>query len=143
MGINAKDTDFAKGLDKDETPHLPHYEDYQIKGTEFTTPDRDSLKDDHFDQYLNASVILPSGDEILSGKVTKRKRNLHGDTLGAANKNPILDTREYVVEFPDGTEKEYSANKIAEAMFTQCDLDGKQHLLLDSIVDFKMGEHAV
>ena len=48
-----------------------------------------------------------------------------------------------MVEFPDGAEKEYSANKIAEAMFSQCDLDGKQHLLLDSIVDFKKDEHAV
>ena len=101
------------------------------------------MKDDHFDQYLNASVILPSGDKLQSGKVTKRKRNLHGDTTGVANDNPILDTREYVVEFPDGAEKEYSANTIAEAMFSQCDLDGNQHLLLDSIVDFKMDEHAV
>ena len=143
LGINAIDTDFVKGLDNDKTPHLPRYEDEQIKGTEFTTPDRDSLKDDHFDQYLNASVILPSGDKLQSGKVTKRKRNLHGDTTGVANVNPILDTREYVVEFPDGAEKEYSANTIAEAMFSQCDLDGNQHLLLDSIVDFKMDEHAV
>ena len=64
LGINAIDTDFVKGLENDKTPHLPRYEDEQIKGTEFTTPDRDSLKDDHFDQYLNASVILPSGDKL-------------------------------------------------------------------------------
>ena len=80
---------------------------------------------------------------MQSDKVTKRKRNLHGGTIGVANKTPIFDMREYVVEFPNGAEKEYSANKIAEAMFSQCDLDGKQHLLLDSIVDFKKDEHAV
>ena len=32
LRINAKDTDFVKGLDYDETPQLPSYEDAQIKG---------------------------------------------------------------------------------------------------------------
>ena len=85
-------------------------------------------------------MLLPSGDKILTGKVTRKKRNPQGEAIGVANLNPILDTREYVVEFPDGAEMEYSANTIAEAMFTQCDLEGNQHLLMDSIVDFKRDE---
>ena len=48
-----------------------------------------------------------------------------------------------MVEFPDGAEMEYSANTIAEAMFTQYDLEGNQHLLMDSIVDFKRDEQVV
>ena len=38
---------------------------------------------------------------------------------------------------------EYSANTIAENMWAQCDLDGNQHILMDSIVDYKKTEGAV
>ena len=143
LGLSSKEIDFVKDLVDTDTPHMPRYEDDETKGNDNTTPDRDSLKDDHFDQYLNAAVLLPSGDQMLTGKVTKRKKNSDGVPTGIANSNPILDTREYVVEFPDGSEKEYSANKIAEAMYTQCDLEGNQYLLLDSIVDFKMSNDVV
>ena len=143
LGVSSKDTEFVKDLIDADTPHLPRYEDNTTKSNDFTSPDRDSLKDEHFDQYLNSSVLLPSGDKMLTGKVTKRKKNSHGEAIGVANPNPILDTREYLVQFPDGCEKEFSANRIAEAMYTQCDLDGNQYLLLDSIVDFKMDQHAV
>ena len=143
LGISSKDTDLVKEIMDADTPHLPRYVDEGTGADKFTSPDRDSLKDDHFDQYLNASVLLPSGDQLLAGKVTKRRRNAHGEAIGVAHANPILDTREYIVEFPDGAEREYSANKIAEAMYSQCDLDGRQHLLMDAIVDFKSDEHAV
>jgi len=143
LGVNAKDIDFVKGLEEYDTPHLPKYEDEQTEGDKFTTPDRDSLKDDHFDQYLNAAVLLPSGDRLQTGKVTKRKKDENGVTIGVAHDKTMLDTREYIVEFPDGAEMEFSANKIAEAMITQCDIEGNQHLLLDCITDFKMNEHAV
>ena len=38
---------------------------------------------------------------------------------------------------------EYSANVIAENMWSQCDLEGNQHLLLDSIIDHRINEDAV
>ena len=44
--------------------------------------------------------------------------------IGKAAKNPILDTREYIVKFPDDLEEEYQANVIAESMFSQCDTEG-------------------
>ena len=59
------------------------------------------------------------------------------------NQNPILDTRTYEVEFPDGDVSEYAANVIAENMWSQCDLDGNQHLLMEAIVDHKTDGHAV
>ena len=101
------------------------------------------MEDDHFDQYINAAVLLPSGVRIQTGKVTKRKRDEHGGTIVVAHDKTMLDTREHVVEFPDDAEMEFSANEIAEAMITQCDIEGNQHLLLDCISDFKMNEHAV
>ena len=38
---------------------------------------------------------------------------------------------------------EFAANVIAESMLSQCDLDGNQYLLLDSIVDYRSDGHAV
>jgi hypothetical protein len=62
---------------------------------------------------------------------------------GRASQNPILDTRTYRVEFPDGAEAEYSANAIAENMWAQCDAEGNQTMLMDSIVDHSTDGHAV
>jgi hypothetical protein len=57
--------------------------------------------------------------------------------MGMANDNPILDTREYIVEFPDGCESPYMANLIVENMITQCDANGNQCLLFKAIIDLK------
>ena len=38
---------------------------------------------------------------------------------------------------------EYGANVIAENMWAQCDLDGKQPALLDSIIDYRTDSNAV
>eukprot|EP00978_Attheya_sp_CCMP212_P046293 scaffold382524_cov28-Attheya_sp.AAC.1 len=61
---------------------------------------------------------------MKSGKVVGRKRAADGSVKGNANTNPILDTRTYRVEFPDGVEAEYAANTIAENMWAQCALEG-------------------
>ena len=44
--------------------------------------------------------------------------------MGHANPKPILDSRQYVVEFEDGTEDELMANTIAQRMYDQCEPDG-------------------
>ena len=36
--------------------------------------------------------------------------NENGEVVGTYNENPILNTRVYDVEFPDGDVREYSAN---------------------------------
>ena len=56
--------------------------------------------------------------------------------------NPILDTRTYEVEFPDGQTAKYSANIIAENMYAQCNTEGNQYLLLKEIVDWKKSSSA-
>jgi hypothetical protein len=69
--------------------------------------------------------------------VTARKRDIDGNPTGVANANPILDTRAYVVTFDDGDVTELTANLIAESMYAQCDPDGNQYVLLDSIIDHR------
>jgi len=69
--------------------------------------------------------------------VKSRKRDADGNPIGRADANPILDTREYIVEFEDGDEAELNANLIAEVMYAQCDPNGNQYVLLDSLVDHR------
>ena len=57
-------------------------------------------------------------------KVLKRNKDFDGKPIGIANKNPLLDTREYICEYPDGTLDTYHANTIAENIWSQCDNDG-------------------
>ena len=71
----------------------------------------------------------------MLGRVTKRARDSDGNPLGTAHETSILDTRQYIVEFNDGDEAELSANVIANNMYSQCDPDGNQYFLLDSLID--------
>ena len=73
------------------------------------------------DQYTGAEVLLPKGNSSTTGRVRGRKRDSEGKLHGKSHLNPILDTRTYEVEFPDGEVNEYSANVIAENMWSQCD----------------------
>ena len=56
--------------------------------------------------------------------------------MGHANPNPIIDSQHYVVEFEEVTESQLTTNAIAHSMYAQCDTDGNNYLMLDSIVNF-------
>jgi hypothetical protein len=77
------------------------------------------------------------------GKVIKRSVDDNAIPKGKAYSNPILDSREYLVEFGDGEVLEYSANVIAENLYAQVDSEGKRYLLMDSIIDHKKDHNAV
>ena len=83
-----------------------------------SVPDRDDCQP--FDQCIRADATLPMGDHLSSGKVRARKRNADGTRVGTSHANPLFDTLSCVVEFPDGMEKECTANIIAENMHAQC-----------------------
>ena len=117
------------------------YEDDDEKPTH--VPDIDNITPEQGDEYVGAEVKLTHNGIEQNARVIKRRRGEHGQLQGTRNENPILDTRTYEVEFPDGEVSEYTANVIAENMWAQCDLDGKQQVLLDAIVDHKFTEEAV
>ncbi len=87
------------------------------------------------DNYLSAELMLPKGGVLVKGCTTARKRDRDGNSVGHANDNPILDTRSYIVDFDDGNQTELTANMIAESLYSQCDPDGNQYVLLEKIVD--------
>ena len=89
------------------------------------------------DQYLGAEVLLPKEGQYVSATIKKRVRTVDGNIKGTAHANPILDTREYQVEFPDGDVASYTANQIAENMWEQCDEAGNQFMLMKEICDYK------
>jgi hypothetical protein len=98
--------------------------------------EQDDFTDDAYDQYIGAELLLPHGDDMVHGKVIKRARG-DGNPIGRRNMNPILDTREYEVELPDGSVSEYTANTIAENIYSQIDSEGRQFVIMSEIIDHK------
>ena len=93
--------------------------------------------------YVAAQDVFPKGDSTVYGKVARRKRDADGNLIGRSNRNPILDTSIYEVEFDDGRTEAFAANAIAEHLYAQVDDQGFQYLLIDEIIDHKKDGSAV
>ena len=152
--------DDIESVDPDTlTPEYAPYSD-DVEGTRERYPDADEIHrpipdddDDNIvedgdtpgvnDYYVGATVDIKHRGELRSGRVRERARDDDGQFIGNANDNPLLDTRKYVVEFPDGDVTEYTANVIAESMIAQCDADGHDVKLMEAITDHKKDGNAV
>jgi hypothetical protein len=75
--------------------------------------------------------------------VIKRTWGLDSEPNSHAHTNPLFDTREYEIEFTDGTREKYQANIIAENMYAQVDSEGNQYLLLQEITDHRSDNSAI
>jgi hypothetical protein len=49
----------------------------------------------------------------------------------------------YQVQFPEGQVEEYSANVIAQNLYSQLDSEGHRFVLLEDIIDYEKNEDAV
>jgi hypothetical protein len=99
------------------------------EGLETFDPDEQKLDADEYmpaerDEYLNAEVLLPYGGEKVCAVVKQQVVDNQGLPVGLQNNNPILNTRQYKVEFPDGSTDAFTANMIAENLYSQIDLEG-------------------
>ena len=56
-------------------------------------------------------------------RVVRSLQDNDGIPIGTANDNPILDSRIYKVEYPDGHRASLEYNSIAEILFAQVDDD--------------------
>jgi hypothetical protein len=137
LGPNATDQDF---LAEDLTPYYDFYDDDHD-----LDPDHSDLEvtPEITDTYLNTEISVPQGGTLMKGCITSWKRDKDGNSIGLANANPILDTREYMLTFDDGDETALNANLIAEAMYAQCDPDRNQYVLLGSIIDHRQLDAAM
>ena len=133
----------AKGPMNEETPEYLPYSDWDGQKDPVTIPDRDDYDISTYDPYLHSQVYLPHEGEPKLAKVKFRKRDSEGNLIGRAAANPIQDTREYVVEFEDGSEGQYSANIISQNMISRIDSDGNQEPLLKQLVGHRKKRHAI
>ena len=81
--------------------------------------------------------MLPRGNKYSRGKFIVQKRDADGNTVGRTNNNPILDKREYRVEFDDGEVSKLTENEIAESMYSECNYSGNKYLMMESIVGYR------
>ncbi len=99
--------------------------------------------DEALDKYLNMELTMGAGtDDERRGRVVKRSKGIGGEPIGRAHSNPYFDTREYDVEFTDGTTERYTANIIANNMYAQVD-EGNMFQLLQEIMDHKKDGKAI
>ena len=115
--------------------YLPYGDELQ----EMKTEEVNDAYLETLDEYIGAEIVIPGRDGLpVLTKVKKRKRDASGVPIGESNPNPILDTRIYEVEFPDGRVEEYSVNVLAENLLNQADRDGWDTGLIDEIVDHRV-----
>jgi hypothetical protein len=119
---------------EDLTPDPAYFDDTHIIDPDYGDAE---ITPEMGDNYLTAELMLPQGGTMVKGRVSARKRDWNGNPVGLANSNPILDTRTYVINFDNGDQTKLTANLIAESLFSQCDPDGNQYVLLDEIVDHR------
>ena len=132
--------DEHRGIQRGEAPADEEYGDMIVD----EVPEADDLDEEAIDKYLGAELMFDvgSGSE-RRGRVVKRSRGLDGTAVGRAHTNPLFDTREYVIEFTDGSTDTYLANVIAENMFAQVDDEGNQYLLLEEVSNHRKDSSAV
>jgi hypothetical protein len=145
MSIN--ENDFKDDLDYEEFVTLTYdcYEEDDF--SPYKMPYIDDVKKkydvDIYDQYVGSHVRVTIGGEIPTGKALQCNCELEGTVRGKANVNSILDKRTYEIEFPYGLIDEYTANVIAENMYTYCDAEGRQYNLMEGIIDHMTYGHAI
>ena len=134
--------------DDDKEVETPTYEAYQPIDSrdEPALPElaeADEIQHEAFDRYISARVKVPRGDDWAYGTVKKRKRDADGNLIGNTNKNPLLDSSIYEVELDDGEREAFSANIIAEHIYSQVDDEGYTHYTLSEIIDHRKDSTAV
>ena len=98
---------------------------------------------EQLDNYIGTKVVIPGttpGTAPVLAVIKGRKRDSNGNPIGRKNDNPILDTRVYQLQFPDGRIEEYGMNVIIENLMAQVDEQGFDLGFFDEIVDARKDE---
>ena len=97
------------------------------------------------DNYIGMEMALTRGGkgEMVHANVRRRLYDKEGKPIGISHSNPLLDSRLYKVEYADGQVEALTANVIAENLISQVDEEGRQQMMLDSIIDHRVLPDAV
>ncbi len=115
LGLAALLQDFPA---EDLTPDTTYYDDTDAMDPEYGDAE---VTPEIRDNYLSTELMLPKGGVLVKCRMTAHKRDQDGNPVGHANDNPILDTRSYIADFNYGDQTEFTANMIAESLYSQCD----------------------
>jgi hypothetical protein len=142
--INQLDTTLKVNLrsDNPEIPFMLYRENMQLEDMEVDEPiqpetsvqEIDDIELDAYDELLLTEPLLEKDGELVRAKITGRKRDQEGNLVGHYSTNPLLNTRVFIAEFPDGHVQEYNANKIIEAIYDNVDENGVDELFFEAIV---------
>ena len=80
---------------------------------------------------------------LTGGEVIRHKRDFDGNPIGWENQNPIIDTRQYEVEFTNGEVTDITDNIISDWVYAQCNKYVNYTLLLDCFIDYRKMEQAL
>ena len=96
------------------------------------------------DPYLNMELGIRRDEEGLHhARVKRRAVDDDNRPIGRPSNNPLLDSRQYEVEYTNGTTEILAANIIAENLLAQVDDQGHRHLMIDEIEDHRKDQDAV
>ena len=84
-----------------------------------------------------------SGEESQIAKVVKQMKDNEENPIGMSNKNQILDTTVYDIEFQNGFRHPVAANIIAKILFSQVNQEGRRHNLFDMVIDVRKSDKSV
>jgi hypothetical protein len=106
-GVTVKETELGPSLGVSViTPEYEVYDDDKTKEISLPKIDNIAWTSEHdtesYNVYITSEVLLPKGDKYKVEKVVQSKVDEDGKPKGLSNDNPILDTKEYEVEFADG-----------------------------------------
>ena len=122
--------DHADDVAHRDSSNTPSDEEYANMKTE-DRPEQDDVDDEAYDKYIVAEVILDvPGEGAWRATVKHRVENADGMKAGMYHRNPLMDTREYELEYQDGTQDQYFSNIIADNLYSLIDSEGHQLIVL-------------
>jgi hypothetical protein len=128
---------YARGLTPDEAEYGNHW------GQPVYEPDTVGETEEAIDKYIGAQIMDDLDGSPTYGVVQERATDLAGNKVGRPHRNPLLDTREYVVKYPDDTTRRLTANQIAQAIYSQVDSEGNSYNLIEEIIGHRKDGKAV
>ena len=87
-------------------------------------------------------MIVPLAGELSKVKVLKRRLDRDRKPTDNKNENLILDTHQYEVQFLSVKINTYTANIIAENLYSHIDSEGHESFYLDEILEHHSDEPA-
>lgn len=114
----------------------------ELLSTEDAARDIENVEPDMYDELLMTEPMFSRDGKRERAVIIGHKRDSNGNLIGTYDPNPVLNTRVYLAAFLDGQITEYSANSIAEAIYTDLKDEGFNETFLVDIIGHERTKQA-